>query len=151
MFSKVVRNDDDSNDNDETGNNQELNEPAIEESGETADELKDEDPDILNKFKLIFRSLSQFVNAHHPSQAGDSNCRLLRRSKNELSDETATADELPANSRPDADQPSSDDNELNPLNILPASEWTETECILFAAALQACGNFYSFDLNAIIV
>lgn len=130
MFSKVVRNDDS---NDETGSNQERNEPTAKESGETADNLKDEDPDILNKFKLIFRGLSQFVNAHHPSQAGDSNCKLLRRTKNELNDETATGDESPADADKSLDEP-------NLLNILPASEWTETECILFAAALQACGN-----------
>ena len=135
MFSKVDRAD--GLKDDETGNNQEPNEPATEKSGETANELN-EDPDMLNKFRLIFRGLSQFVNAHHP-QAGDSNCRLLRRSRSELNEDAG--DDLSANSRPNADK-SPDDTGPNQLSILPASEWTETECILFAAALQACGNFF---------
>lgn len=143
MFSKVVRNEHAKDNNDETGNNPERNEPIgeIERSGEKANELNEEDPDILNKFKLILKGLSQFVNAHHPIQ-GEPNCRLLRRSRNELSNDAAAGDELSANHRADADK-SADDNELNQLSILPASEWTETECILFAAALQACGRCFS--------
>ena len=139
MFAKVVRNDDPQND--ETGNNPEQNEPVAENSKEIADNLKDEDPDVLNKFKLIFRGLSQFVNAHHPSQPGDSNCRLLRRSRNEFKDAAVAGDESPANSRPETDKSS------DALSILPASEWTETECILFAAALQACGNSDSHSVD----
>lgn len=147
MFSKVVQNE---KDNEESGNDPQRSEPVAESSGEPTNELNEEDPDILNKFKLIFKGLSQFVNAHHPLQ-GEPNCRLLRRSRNELSNDAADelADKLPANHRADADKSTTD--ELNELSILPASEWTETECILFAAALQACGAFETFKLKAFLI
>lgn len=123
MFSKVVKNESTINNastkKDETGNNQRL-ENKKDEKAEDKNELNSEN--ALNKFKLVFKSLSQFVDAHHPLQ-GDSNCELINKNKNSSSN--------------------SKDKSDDELSYLPKSSWTEKECLLFAAALEICSKNFS--------
>ena len=125
MFAKVV--DKNENSTSTTSNDETGNETSTVKDEKTEDNNNDElnNLEIQNKFKLIFKSLSQFVNAHHPIQTNP-NCKLVKSAnENKLNDEE-------------------DKNEqTDELMKLPISKWTEKEFILFAATLQACGQKFS--------